>query len=406
MKVRERLEQLKDASVCAPSAAWKAAAKAQLLCQVGNSAGVAESARGDLSYMHRLRAFIDTVIPEPARAYVRPVAIACASFLVVVTSSLASVSASQNSVPGEILWKVKLAAEKTQVSMAKVVGDTEGVARINLDRASKRVEEIKKLADAVGEETQNAALIADVAIPELEATLKGTQESIEGMLEENTQKGVEIASLAAETMKEVHGSLSDSLMQVATEGAATVSGTVKVAEKVTEATTLAQQVSLGAVSAVVENGSEAQAKAAVQTHIDTVVKDAQTTQVLAAEVKKAVESHSAGMTSTTATALTLSLGVTSTALSVSTTVQALLSQSVERTTSIQDSSVITAPTTTVIEALEKAKSATAANIEAKSTLVDLTKNIVSGETAISTTTASGVGGVSSSTPVLTTTTTK
>lgn len=405
MTVRERLEQLKTSSVCRPSDSWKAATKEQLMRQVRNASPYALNQEVRLSFVHRAKAFVDTVVPESARGYVRPLAMASASFVFLIMTSLASVSASQNSVPGELLWQVKLAAEKTQVSMAKAIGDAESVARINLDSATKRVAEIEQLVaqDTVSEKT--ALLIAEVAIPALEESLKGTQESLEKVIASDTEKGVVLASLATEKMNEVHESLSDSLVSMASDEDATVSGTLKLTEKVSEATTLAQQVSLEAVSAVVENGSEDAAKAAVQTHIDTVVKDAETTQVLAEEVRRAVDAQTVSSVSSTVGDVLVS--ASSTASVVSTTVQALVNQSTASTASIEHVSVANTQTTTVTEVLEKAKDATVATIEAKTALLDLTKTISSVDVAVSTSTNKVPQAAAvSSTPVLSTSTEK
>lgn len=97
-----------------PDAAWLARSRNQLLQACRRDARV----RPAPSFVVRVRAFFGAFVPRPVMDFARgPVMAVLSVFGVVIGGSLASVSAAERAVPGDLLYPVKLASEQAQIMM-------------------------------------------------------------------------------------------------------------------------------------------------------------------------------------------------------------------------------------------------------------------------------------------------
>ena len=97
---------------------------------------------------------------------------------------IASVSASYSSLPGEILYGVKIAAEKTELIMASVIGSKEDEVTTILKHASTRVDEYQR---------SKSAEQSSEAIESLKKKIESTQESLDDASQSTSKTAVAVA---------------------------------------------------------------------------------------------------------------------------------------------------------------------------------------------------------------------
>ncbi len=114
--------------------------------------------------------------------------------IVAVGGWIASVSASQDSLPGEALYGVKLAAETTELLVATVIGSEEGKAATNLKHAAVKVEEFKKATN-----TKQAA----ASIKSLKKKIESANKSLEKTESKSPKQAVAIAKVVEEKTEEI-----------------------------------------------------------------------------------------------------------------------------------------------------------------------------------------------------------
>ncbi len=135
------VRQLRDAERrIRPDAAWVARTRNSLLKEVRRDA----MRRAPVSFGARLKALILSFVPRPLVETIRgPVMAVLSVFGVVLGGSLASVSAAERSIPGDLLYPVKLATEQARILMEK---EPPNQLRLKVEFVERRGEEIKQLA--------------------------------------------------------------------------------------------------------------------------------------------------------------------------------------------------------------------------------------------------------------------
>ncbi len=134
-RLRHMLTELR--SVQADSA-WVSETRAQLLEKIGGAEVV------HVSFVERVRMVVGSFIPTPARSVLRgPIAAVLSGLALIVGGSMASVSAAEQSVPGDLLFPVKLVSEQTRMALAT---DKREKVRLKGEFVNRRVDEIKKIA--------------------------------------------------------------------------------------------------------------------------------------------------------------------------------------------------------------------------------------------------------------------
>lgn len=96
-----------------------------------------------VSFNFSWRDYTNYFIHVGSRAIVRPVSVALASLLIVLSGWAATVNASFASVPGDLLYPVKLATEKVQLSLA---ASSEQRARLHAEFAGRRLDEVMDIS--------------------------------------------------------------------------------------------------------------------------------------------------------------------------------------------------------------------------------------------------------------------
>ena len=117
----------------------------------------------------RFRAFILAYVPRSSVEFIRGPVMALASvFVVLLGGSLASVTAAEGSIPGDLLYPVKLATEQARIFMEP---EAPNQLRLKAEFAERRGQEIKQLAAATPspKHTQQIKDTADMLKQDLDA---------------------------------------------------------------------------------------------------------------------------------------------------------------------------------------------------------------------------------------------
>lgn len=273
----------------APDSAWVLRNRALLLSQMNNTVDarpVAFSVRAAKYVSQAARLFL----PQNIIATARSVSFVSLAALVAVGGWIASVSAAQNSLPGDALYNVKRASEKTELLVASVVGGEKSKVKTLLKHASNRVEEYRK------SKTPDQA---KVAIQSLKESIASTSKSLDQAGAESAPDAV----LLAQTVNEKTEELLDSLHVPSTNDSPgmTMVGTaaVDLEEELGEATHLIEVAGVRAVQVLAEQTlagnegvSEADVKATVEKKLDDLVSGFSALNKDAAVVTTAVASTS------------------------------------------------------------------------------------------------------------------
>ena len=136
-KIREHNGQVN------PDRVWVSANREQLLRQIGNTVHE-EKPRFNLEQVWEgMSLFLPSRL---VYSVVRPVAAFILIGAIATSGWITSVSATQNCLPGETCYGVKLATEKTQELVVAVAGSDETATQMHLEFAKRRAEEVKKVA--------------------------------------------------------------------------------------------------------------------------------------------------------------------------------------------------------------------------------------------------------------------
>lgn len=261
-----------------PDSSWVAQNRANLMAQIGNTVSE-DQPRFRLEYIWQA---INIFVPgRMAYTVVRPVAVFVLIGAIATSGWIASVSATQNCLPGEICYGVKLATEKTQELVTTVTGAKDQQAQMHLEFATRRAKEVKKVVE---QKVANAPQKAAETMQKLEKSIQTANKVIKEVVEEEPDKIVEVVKGMQETAKDIN----QTLTVAAEQGGADVdvAGTKQVVK----------DSSLDIVKTVVQKNegdgnvvSDEDAKAMVQTQIDVALKDTGDMKSRAEETVKVLE---------------------------------------------------------------------------------------------------------------------
>lgn len=130
-----------------PDRAWVTQNRSVLLAQIQNTVKSnvhEEKGLHVATILDRISHAAGLFLPERFVQFSKSLSVASIVALVAVGGWIASVSASYDSLPGEVLYHVKVAAEKTELIVASVVGGDKDKVETLLRHASNRVEEYQK----------------------------------------------------------------------------------------------------------------------------------------------------------------------------------------------------------------------------------------------------------------------
>lgn len=148
-----------------PDAAWVARTRNQLLKEWRRDASV----RPAPSLRIRAQALVSSFVPRPVIDFARgPVMAVLSVFGIMIGGSLASVSAAERSVPGDLLYPVKLASEQAQIMMQAPPDQL----KLKAAFVERRGQEIKQLAQTNSpqpKKTKQIQIAADQLRQDLDA---------------------------------------------------------------------------------------------------------------------------------------------------------------------------------------------------------------------------------------------
>lgn len=119
-----------------PSGLWIEENKKRLMAQITNTVG----AQSTVSVKSSFKKLVRTFLPTQFLAVMRPAFTAAMVLVLAFAGWAASVSASFNSLPGDVLWNVKVAAEKTDIALTT---SKEEKIKKQLEYNERRVDEVK-----------------------------------------------------------------------------------------------------------------------------------------------------------------------------------------------------------------------------------------------------------------------
>jgi len=140
-ELQKRLRQLRTAQMqTTPDRAWVQATRKTLLMQVENTL----PATRQLTLAKRLREIIRYTLPQSFVHWIRRPAIAALSLVVILAGgSVMSVSAAEQSMPGDFFYALKLATEQARLALASSKGDK---LKLKTEFTSRRIQELKQVA--------------------------------------------------------------------------------------------------------------------------------------------------------------------------------------------------------------------------------------------------------------------
>ncbi len=220
-RLRRMLTELRSVQ---PDSTWTAKTRESLLEKIGAAEVV------QVSFGERVRLVVRSLVPTSARTVLRgPAAALVSGIALIIGGSMASVSAAEQSVPGDLLFPVKLVSEQTRLVLTT---DKKEKVRLKGEFVNRRVEEIKKIAQTdVAKKPQRLKEATEI----LRRDLDTVKNQLTDVSQEKPAQRVEVAKLVDKAstnvvagLKEAKASLpSDARSQVAEIEVAAVNASVK-----------------------------------------------------------------------------------------------------------------------------------------------------------------------------------
>jgi len=237
------LKQLKDLKGAKPKSDWVKTNREILLSQIRGQEAVPDLKASNIRYWDVAKVVLTNKILAPVA---RPLTIAVLAVAIVLTSGIAGVSASKASLPGDVLYPVKLTSEKLQVSFT---GSSQRKAELYLDFAQERMNEIEKI-----KQDEN---FDDSKIEQTADKLKKNIEKASARLEDVTENkksddAVELAKNVDEKLEVITEQLNTMRAKIGQDPEARIS--------LDEAAQVATETSVQAVEVIIEKYSEIEDK--------------------------------------------------------------------------------------------------------------------------------------------------
>lgn len=275
--------------VGAPRPEWLQNNRQILLMQIKNTVGRErrECATFTLAKFWQL---LDVLMPARAVYYfVRPLVIGCLVMVMVFGSWVTGVSASYNSLPGDVLYPVKIATEAVQTTLAP---NKKEEIKLRVEFATRRAEEVKTI-------TKSAASGKDKKVSIAVQHLKNNLETVKNNLEE--LRTTASASQIVDTVKNVNTQtevIEKKLGQSQAVAAAGLSDSTK--EQVKQAVAAAEETSVKAVEVIVQKHEQDKTAIASAEVADAVDGKLKTAEEKVTKVQEQIGNLAAAATSTAA----------------------------------------------------------------------------------------------------------
>lgn len=266
---REHIHHLKSIrDAIRPRASWVSDNRRQLMRSIVQSGAASVERRETDSFVHRIIGMVHVFVSGSTLRTIKPAFTVFMAVVIATSGWIASVHASFDSVPGDVLWSVKLATENTQLAMANLTGSQADAAQLNLKFAHRRAKEFKQVIETGATHSKENAT---TAIEHLKSSLESADKSLHEVGQSNPENALNLA-------KEVHQATQE-ISQTLKEGTDLVVDAT-LAKEVVETKKVATDVSLNAVVVVLTNAnasstgiSSEEIKAMVQDKVNGLIAD-------------------------------------------------------------------------------------------------------------------------------------
>jgi len=310
--------------------------------------------------LHGFHAFFPTHLFSQAR----PVFVSLLVFLLAGSGWIASASAS-GSLPGDTLWQIKLASEKTQIVLASITGNDKKNVALQLKFAARRADEIKIVTGEEKYPPEEKAKRAGEGLKQLQENIASIDTAVHSVNQkEDISKGAkelnESTSQISATLKEVASTVQDG------DADATLTKQVAAAQQAVD------EVGINAVKVAVEGAQNDAERIAAQELVEekivSVLSDADGALSKNAEAKALIENVAVSEESTTSVSSTVALSDTQ--ASSTTLVPATIAPGASSTTgTVVTTDSVTPPPTTkqmitaILEQADKTSEAVQTQVE-------------------------------------------
>lgn len=199
----EIIKQLKNLNQVKPKEEWKAANREQLLTQINAQQ---DFSNADKKFgVKNLDVFLPTnwgrVILKP-----KPIGVLLV-ILLVLSGGYFSVNASYGSVPGDVLYTIKITSEKIKLTFTT---DDRHETELHIEFAQKRLEELEKITQNQEPETEKKNKNAKKAITAFKKEMDKVNENLEKVkVKQPAEETVQVAKLVTEKTDEFTEKLKD-----------------------------------------------------------------------------------------------------------------------------------------------------------------------------------------------------
>jgi len=131
--------------------------------------------------------YIQALLPKHIFSHMKPAFVSLLVFILATSGWIASASASE-SLPGDAMWHVKLASEKTQIVLADLSGDAQKNVTLQLKFATRRAEEIKTVSTEESFAPEEKAKRSVEGLKKLKEHIAVVQHATEGESSENKKQ--------------------------------------------------------------------------------------------------------------------------------------------------------------------------------------------------------------------------
>jgi hypothetical protein len=283
-ELKSQFKELKKISeYVRPDQTWVASNKQKLFQQIENSTSFEKK-------QPNFATILEYWIPKqkilvPMRAF--------SVFFVVIGAAvgswIAGVSAAGSSLPGEVLYNVKLASESTQLALSSVFSSKDNKAenkgKLQLEFAGRRGKEVKEL---LAQKKTDAPDYVPQTIQKLKDTMKEAQQNLKEAKEIHPENAINLA----QAVTKATSNIVDDLRVVTLAGSLTNIETVK---NVVETSKIMNETGLQVIQGVlddkkvVEGATQDQIKQLVEDKIGTIVKRVEENKARAEESKSDIQ---------------------------------------------------------------------------------------------------------------------
>jgi len=367
-EIIEKIKQMKNYNgQINPDQVWIAKNREQMMTQIKNTVPEIKPKFNFKMVWQAIGIFIPNKIVYNV---VRPLVVFILVGTLTTSGWIASVSATQNSLPGELGYSVKRATEKTQVVVASIISTEEVEAQIHMDLASKRAKEIKQV---VVENKNNSIKNAQVAMVDLEKSIQTAEKKIKSVGETKPEKVLEVSKNVTEKAKEIKENLKNVEVQN------NEIDTNKV-QKITN------EISIGAVELVVkkkEEGkviiSEEEVKKLVSDQIESISSDANIVQQKAEIVADQIVAVESLQTTSTTEVATSGLSMLENTVSTKSLVEGTsktVADNIQQTEKSLTEAKTLVENNHLLEAIQKVKEVTQVNQEIAQAVKETQKAVI------------------------------